>query len=115
MPPRGSPRLWPQGALHLHLLCTHSAPALWQHVGLHLPAATRLAAQARLSRLLSDEAAVARLAALMVELGVRVVRLSRRNVVKQALAQYRRLHHVMHHVIHYVMHRVMQAGPRRVP
>ena len=48
--------------------------------------------KARLSRLLSDEPSVARVAALMVEQGVRVVRLSRRNVIKQALAEYRRLH-----------------------
>ena len=48
--------------------------------------------KARLSRLLSDEPSVARVAALMTERGVRVVRLSRRNVIKQALAEYRRLH-----------------------
>jgi LPS sulfotransferase NodH len=48
--------------------------------------------KARLSRLLSDEPSMVRVAALMAEQGVRVVRLSRRNVIKQALAEYRRLH-----------------------
>ena len=48
--------------------------------------------KARLSRLLSDEPSMVRVAALMAEQRVRVVRLSRRNVIKQALAEYRRLH-----------------------
>lgn len=48
--------------------------------------------KARLSRLLGDRAAVAGLMKLTARRGVRVVHLSRRNLIKQAIAEYRRLH-----------------------
>ena len=48
--------------------------------------------KARLSRLLTHDAAMDGLRALMQRRGVRLIRLSRRNRVKQALAEYRRLH-----------------------
>ena len=55
-------------------------------------AAVAFGLKARLSRLLSHEPSLQQLAALMAVRGVRVVQLSRRNRVKQALAEYRRLH-----------------------
>ena len=48
--------------------------------------------KARLSRLLSHPAVLGELRALMARRGVHVIRLSRRNRIKQALAEYRRLH-----------------------
>jgi len=48
--------------------------------------------KARLSRLLTDTVAVPSLAQLMRARGARVLRLSRRNRIKQALAEYNRLH-----------------------
>jgi hypothetical protein len=48
--------------------------------------------KARLSRLLTDPSAIERLAQLMQRRGVRIIRLSRRNRIKQALAEYNRLH-----------------------
>ena len=47
--------------------------------------------KARLSRLLSHPAVLGELRALMARRGVHVIRLSRRNRIKQALAEYRRL------------------------
>jgi hypothetical protein len=54
--------------------------------------ATAFGLKARLSRLLTSEAAMRGLRELMARLGVRVIRLSRRNRIKQALAEYRRLY-----------------------
>jgi hypothetical protein len=48
--------------------------------------------KARLSRLLTDANAIQSLALLMRRRGVRVIRLFRRNRIKQALAEYNRLH-----------------------
>ena len=48
--------------------------------------------KARLSRLLTSTVAMYELVALMYEHQVKVVRLTRRNRIKQALAEYRRLH-----------------------
>uniref|UniRef100_A0A7S4EX06 Sulfotransferase domain-containing protein n=1 Tax=Chrysotila carterae TaxID=13221 RepID=A0A7S4EX06_CHRCT len=48
--------------------------------------------KARLSRMLSDATSVEKLSALLRSHDVRVMHLSRRNRIKQALAEYRRLH-----------------------
>lgn len=48
--------------------------------------------KARLSRLLTAPRAIERLAQLVRRRGVRIIRLSRRNRIKQALAEYNRLH-----------------------
>lgn len=48
--------------------------------------------KARLSRLLTHSTAVSELRELLVQRDVRVLRLGRRNRIKQALAEYRRLH-----------------------